>query len=385
MTAISSSSSLPKLKLTKIASGIQGLTDVQAVPGQPDLLVVTQGLAGTLQWVSKSDGSHGELFQVARTNEAIRMPAGLTTVAFHPQFASNGKLYVGVNLYARGDDGKTRAVRRVEEWSVPPGQDLRTAKPVRGPTVFEFDDKSQQSALNELNFGPDGKLYVLVGYNSGSAPTLTQPQDPRSYGGKLLRLDVDSPAQGKAHSVPDDNPFADGQAALPEIFASGFRNAWRFSFDAQGRPVVGDVSAQPNSHEEVSIIEPGKNYGAPDFEGSHLAPGVNAPPPGADAFVGPVYEYPRGEKPACILGGFLYDGDVFPELRGKYVFGDVSAGWFRALELPSSATGKASQAQDLGDFDIHPSAMTQDEAGQLFVTDAYYDGTPGDVYRLDRG
>ncbi len=169
----------------------------------------------------------------------------------------------------------------------------------------------------QLAFGPDGYLYIGLGDGGGQGDLSGNAQNKRSMLGKILRIDVSGYG---AYRVPSDNPIPPGNHTLAEIWALGFRNPWRFSFDrATGRLFVGDVGQ--NSREEIDIVERGKNYGWNIFEGTACF----NPPCDVSKFTPPIAEYSRDEG-TSITGGFVYRGKKIPELFGRYVFGDYGSG-----------------------------------------------------------
>ena len=221
----------------------------------------------------------------------------------------------------------------------------------------------------EVLFGPDGYLYVSVGEGDLGAGA----QNPRELRGKILRFDVHSSALTPNYGVPASNPFAGGPACsdtsattlhaqnCPEVYAVGFRNPFRFSFDRQtGALWVADVGSQ---HEEINLVEAGKNYGWNTYEG---------PEPLANpAFVPSVSEIPRAGCTGygyAIIGGFVYRGPV-PSLQGKYVAADNDAGKLYVLESPyaPSRTLRRIYNETCSDQSFHPASFAEDENGALYV------------------
>jgi glucose/arabinose dehydrogenase len=186
-----------------------------------------------------------------------------------------------------------------------------------------------------LNFGPDGMLYIAFG-DGGSADDQGighgidgNAQDPTNPLGSLLRIDPtgNNPNNGK-YGIPNDNPFVGSGTALPETYAYGFRNPFRFSFDSQtGALVLADVGQ--NNIEEVNLVQSGGNYGWRLKEGSfRFEPNGGDPGFVTDGlvegnFIDPIVQYDHNEGTA-IIGGFVYRGNAIPALQGKYLFGDVA-------------------------------------------------------------
>src|SRR5205814_919379 len=137
--------------------------------------------------------------------------------------------------------------------------------------------------------------------------------------GAMLRINIDKPSKNKPYSIPADNPFINKPNALPEIWAYGFKNPWRYSFDNQNRLIVGDIGQH---WEELNIVEKGFNMGWNIREGSHCFPPNTICE--SKNFIDPVYEYNHTEG-GKIIAGYIFDG-VNEDLKGKFIFGDMLSG-----------------------------------------------------------
>ena len=212
----------------------------------------------------------------------------------------------------------------------------------------------------DLHFGPDGFLYIGLGDGGSGGDPLGNGQNLNTLLGKMLRIDIDHASGGAQYSIPADNPFVAG-GGLPEIWAYGFRNPWRFSFDtSSGRLFIADVGQ--DKYEEVDIGQKGGNFGWSIMEGAHcFNPSSGCSMAG---LILPIIEYahPEGET---VIGGFIYRGFAIPELVGSYVFGDFIGGqiwsstessgrWNRTLLLSTSRS---------------ISSFGRDAAGELYVVD----------------
>ncbi|MEX2142550.1 MAG: PQQ-dependent sugar dehydrogenase, partial [Pirellulales bacterium] len=238
-------------------------------------------------------------------------------LAFHPDFARNRQCFVCYTV--RGKDARNRNLKdgtRVSRFTV-----TRTEPPRIEAASEEIVLTFLQGGHNggDLHFGPDGLLYISTGDGASPNPPddLNTGQDISDLLSSILRIDVDRRDEGKNYAVPNDNPFIGMPGARPEVWAYGFRNPWRMSFDRQtGELFVGDVGWE--LWEMVHRVEKGGNYGWAATEG---------PQPIKPEEVGPTPIHPALiELPhtiACsVTGGFVYRGKKFPELRGAYVFGD---------------------------------------------------------------
>lgn len=352
------------ITLTEVAQGVEQVTDLQFSPGDPGVLVALEK-GGVAEWIALDGGGRGELFrkQVVSGSEA-----GLLGLAFHPGFAENGRLFA--NWVVEKDGGP---VTQVVELRVPGGK-VFGATAVEEAVLLEVAQPYLNHDAGQLAFGPDGMLYVGFGDGGSGGDPHGHGQNPKTFLGSMLRLDVDRKAEGKAYGLPEDNPRKEGWP--PETFAIGLRNPWRFSFDPKGRLVTGDVGQ--NKWEEVSIVPSGGNLGWNRREGRHCFP------PGrecsAEGFVEPVYEYGR-EEGRSITGGYVYSGSRVPALRGKYVFADFTDGRIWAIELPEQVAPppKMPQARALGRWPLLISTFGRAPNGELYVGDF----GQGRIFRID--
>jgi uncharacterized repeat protein (TIGR03806 family) len=235
--------------------------------------------------------------------------SGLMDMAFHPDFASNGELYVA---YTVPGDSRISYVARYSS------SDGGASFSQSGEIILSVTRRSNYHDIGTLLFGQDGFLYIGLGDdNRGSSA-----QDPFSWNGKILRIDVDS---ASPYAIPADNPYAAGGGA-PEVYAMGLRNPWRFSQDrVSGEIWAGDVGDA--DWEEVDKIVNGGNYGWPIREGAHcVAAGCDA-----TGLIDPVYEYSH-DNGCAVVGGHVYRGSALPSLFGKYIFADVCTGEISSLE-----------------------------------------------------
>ena len=344
------------IALTTVLEDIEQPTDIQAVPGTTVLIVLQK--AGKAIWFDPVKKTRGDWLAV-KVN--TRSEQGLLGLAFHPDFAKNGRFYLNYSLDVDG----TR-VTRIDAWKA--GPDPRNAdsaaKPTRVGTVLEVEQPYPNHDAGQLAFGPDGMLYV--GFGDGGAAN-----DPHGHGqnrstllGNMLRLNVDGPLP---YAVPTDNPFVGKPDVRPEIWAYGLRNPWRYSFAPDGRLIVADVGQ--NLWEEITIVGRGENHGWAIREAHVCFPASK--PCSAAGMVDPIYAYPRGDGNS-VTGGFVYTGSAVPALKGKYVFADFGSGRFWGLDLPTkgqTARIPEAKAWSLGQFDLNPSTFGVGTDGTLYVGD----------------
>jgi uncharacterized repeat protein (TIGR03806 family) len=260
---------------------------------------------------------------LAQTSLATGLSGGLLGFAFHPSFASNGRLYV--TFTANRDQGFASEVGYLTTTN-------GGASFTSYTKIFEFWRSELEYNGGGIAFGHDGALYVSFGAEGAAA------QDPTSYHGKILRLDVDRPSNGRRYGIPTSNPFRNG-GGHPEIFAMGFRNPFRFSFDREtGELWVGDVGHA--RYEEIDRVEAGKNYGWPCREGAHDH--HTSACASTNGLVDPVYEYahPAGSG-ASVTGGVVYRGGAMPSFQGKYIYADFMSLQVRAVSFGSGTPSTA--------------------------------------------
>ncbi len=327
-------------------------------PGDPRLFVVERpGFIDVLH-----DGTVSQFLDIhdRTTNDGER---GLLSMAFDPNYASNGLFYV----YYTGDGpnaGGALGDIHIDEFRV--SSNPNVADPASRRTVWTFSHGASNHNGGQLQFGPDGYLYFTTGDNANSA----NAQQAGNPYGKIHRIDPHGAGNG-VHGIPPTNPFAGVPGATQEIWGMGLRNPFRFSFDhLTGDLVIGDVGEV--SHEEVDLSPAstgggrGANYGWPCREGFSSGPGGCG-----GSFVNPVFDYPHidpGGNVAhgcAIIGGYVYRGSRAPEISGRYLYADLCTAQLRSLDLAHPfATDRAEGA--IGALDSARS-FGQDGACDLYV------------------
>jgi putative heme-binding domain-containing protein len=298
------------------AIGLHEALELIAIPGAGRFVAVEK--AGKI-WSFKDapDASPKDLLiDLKPDHPALQYAYG---IAFHPRWKENGFVFL---CYAYADN-------------VPDGTKLARFKLTQqDPPVL--DPKSETVLLTwrsgghnggSLQFGPDGMLYISTGDSEVPSPPdpLNTGQDLSDLLSSILRIDVDHAENGKAYAIPADNPFLKTPQARPEIWAFGFRNPWKISFDAQGRLWCGDVGWE--LWEMIHLVQRGGNHGWSAYEASQpIKPETQRPEP----IIPPVAAHPHTEA-ASITGGYVYHGTRFPELRGAYIYGDYETGKIWAL------------------------------------------------------
>jgi glucose/arabinose dehydrogenase len=251
---------------------------------------------------------------------------GLLSLAFHPNFKQSPYFYVD---YVADNPRRTLIAR----YSVT--ADPNIADKNSEQVILEISQPFSNHKGGQLAFRADGYLYIGVGDGGSEGDPLSNGQNCSTFLGKILRINVDSASSGKNYSIPSDNPFVGNTDGFrDEIYAYGFRNPWRFSFDsATGQLWVGDVGQ--DRIEEIDVVEKSKNYGWSLMEGTlpyNAAAGYD--------FSGlelPIWNYTH-DVGYAIVGGYVYHGSALPGLAGMYVYGDYGSGRIWALKADGTTT-----------------------------------------------
>ena len=307
---------------------------------------------------------------------------GMLGMAFHPQYATNGHFYV---YYTSVADANASVVAR---YTVDPGDanlaDPASAQVVLGPIAQPYKNHNG----GNLQFGPDGKLYLGLGDGGSQKDPECRAQQTNTLLGKLLRLEDDgSPAAG--------NPFAGDPTALDEIWATGLRNPWRFSFDRlTGDLYIGD--AGQNEREEISFQPAGspggENYGWKLMEGTFCfgTDGCPAgqPPCNDPSLVLPIVDYSSSAGAECAaVGGYVYRGCAIPDLQGTYFYADYCTARVWSLRYDgTTVTEHVERTTELapgGGLQLDRiNSFGEDADGELYLVDRGTGGSDGEVYRI---
>ena len=345
----------PMLALNLVISGFSSPLDIeQPDDGSGRLFVVEQG--GQIR-ILQNGAIAAQPFLDIASKITTGGEMGLLGVTFHPNFASTRKFYVN---YVRNPSGQIQSV--IAEYTVPaatPNQaDIASERILL--TVDQIGNFTNHKA-GQLAFGADGFLYFGLGDGGSGGDPFGHGQSKQTLLGKLLRIDVDHPSGSLAYGIPPDNPFASG-GGLPEIYAYGFRNPWRFSFDKPtGRLFLADVGQ--DAFEEIDIVQKGGNYGWNIMEATHCySPATGCNQTGLTL---PIAEYSHSEGNA-VIGGYVYHGASITALQNTYVFGDLGTGKIWGLQETSPGNWTRTLLATTGKT---ISSFGQDQAGELYLVD----------------
>lgn len=346
------------LRLEQIASGFAAPVYVTSPPGDSRLFVVEQN--GRVRVIL-----NGQVLSTAFIDVVDKIAfggeTGLLSVAFHPQFATNGFAYV---FYTSNN-----SQIRVERYTV--SSNPNVANPSSAKLILSLPRTRLNHNGGLAMFGPDGMLYLGIGDGGGGGDPDRNGQDINTLQGSLLRVNVDG---GDPYSIPSGNPFAGRNDAKGELWAIGLRNPWRFSFDRVGGNLyVADVGQ--DRLEEINIVpstRAGVNYGWNVMEASTCFQASSCNRTGLEV---PIVEYDHAGGNCSVTGGFVYRGSAIPEIAGHYFYGDYCGGWVRSFRF---ANGTANDAKEWSFGDVGAvTSFGEDSSGELYITTG-----EGRVYKI---
>jgi len=351
------------LALTRVATGLTSALYVTAPPGDSARIFVVRQ-SGSIQ-VLRHDSLLTTPFLNLSGMISLGDERGLLSMAFHPNYASNGFFYVDYTAQ-NGDLTVTRYHVSV---------DPNVADASSGQVLLSIPHSTFGNHNGGLvAFGPDGYLYIGTGDGGGGGDPDGNGQDSTVLLGKILRVDVDG---AFPYAIPPSNPFVGRAPAAPEVWAYGLRNPWRFSFDRMTQDFyIGDVGQ--DDWEEIDFAPAGgaggHNYGWNTLEGTHCyEPSSGCVTSGK---VPPIYEYRSASGACSVTGGYVYRGTQNPGISGRYFFAEYCAGWVRSLKMVGGVATDVQEHRAFGTLGGITS-FGEDARGELYITRA-----SGDVYRI---
>lgn len=347
--------------LTQFASGLNKPVCI-AHAGDSRLFVVSQ--TGTISIVGTDGQVAAQPFLDIRDRVVYGGERGLLGIAFHPNYQSNGFFYL--NYIGDGDS------THISRFSVNANNPELAEKSSEQKLLTIFQPYQNHNG-GDLNFGPDGFLYIGLGDGGSGGDPENRAQNLLDIHGKILRIDVD---HGNPYSIPESNPFYNSVIALPEIWAYGLRNPWRFSFDrTTGDLWIGDVGQNISEEIDFQLANStgGVNYGWRCYEGDLEYNSSQSSP--TDNFTFPVYSYSHGSE-CSVTGGYVYRGSTSSPFYGYYFFTDYCSDRIWTLHNESGNWIK----EDFGQFSGNNfSAFGEDASGQLYVAGV----SSGKIFRIN--
>ncbi len=358
------------LTLQPVVAGLASPVHLSAPAGDERLFIVEQ--PGRIRIVK-----NGQLLATPFLDITSRVKfggeQGLLSVAFDPQYVTNGYFYVYYTSQPNGDIVVER-FRNGPRVGGLPDPDVANSTPTAVIAIPHPGASNHNGGL--VAFGPDGMLYLGTGDGGGGGDPSGNGQNLNVLLGKLLRLDV----RTLPYTIPSGNPYIGQAGRRGEIWASGLRNPWRFAFDRSALPAtlhVADVGQ--NRYEEVHVAlasAAGLNYGWNRMEGLHCYPsGDTCSKTGLEA---PTVEYDHSTGACSITGGYVYRGSAIPELAGLYFYSDYCAGFLASIAggMGAGAPPRMWSIPNVGNV----TSFGEDGARELYMLNA-----SGSVYRIVKG
>jgi glucose/arabinose dehydrogenase len=355
---------------------------VTGAPGDSRRVFVVEG-AGRIRLVKKGVTQSTPFLDITPEVDLNRSDWGLYSMALAPDYQTSGRFYV---FYTRDSAAPSADYYlRIEEFrrstANPDVADLSTRR-----IVLEIPQTPQTPNTGhnggQLQFGPDGLLYMSVGDGGEGGSPVDNGQNTRTPLGKLLRINPNGTAPFQ-YSIPADNPFSDGTGPnADEIYSYGLRNPWRFSFDrATGDLTIGDVGEYAWEEVNFTLASRGRgaNFGWNCFEGTQPfagAPSSCTPPP--TNHTPPVLAYPNPSTgSASVVGGYVIRDGALPSLLGRYIYADTYSAFGGQLRTAQLSAGSSSEDSGLGVFATNVVSFGEDACAHIYVA-----AIGGHVYRL---
>ncbi len=343
---------------------------VTSAPGNPDRLFVVERQGRIVE----SENGTSTVFADIHTLVSTAGEGGLLSIALAPDFQTSGRLFV---YYT----GKEESPAEIHVAELVAGGGVAPLSSLRNLLTIPHPDHTNHYG-GQLQFGPEGNLFIGTGDGGGEDDQEHNSQDLGSELGKILRIDPDTDGV-VVYSVPPGNPFLGTPGAALDVWAYGLRNPFRFSFDRQtGDLLIGDVGQ--GAREEVDYaaapgLGAGADYGWNCREGLIAGPATDE---GCDAgpFTDPIFDYPHSEPPGdvahgcAIIGGYVVRGPGYGDLSGRYLYGDLCVGELRSL-LPALPFAGGDRSEGVSVANLN--SFGEDSCGRLYAVSG-----DGPVYRL---
>lgn len=343
---------LQGLRLESLTGDVRQPTAITTPPGDERLFIVER-FGVILMMDANRELQETPFLDLTDRVLAGGIEQGLLGLAFHPDYANNGRFYV----YYTDQGGR----RQVSEFQVSVS-DPNIASPDTERVLIELEQPPDATDIRhyagQLAFGPEGYLWIAMG---DGADSRDQGQDPNTMFGAISRIDVDG---GDPYGIPPENPFVDGGGAQ-EVWAYGLRNPWRFSIDpVDGLIYIADVGHA--DQEEVNVLpiaEGGFNLGWSDVEGTRC---FHVQDCDLANYTAPAITYTH-EEGCSVTGGYVYRGAAIPELNGTYFYSDWCSQWIRSFKFAGGAVSEeqdwSEQLGQLGQINT----FGTDSAGELYI------------------
>ncbi len=345
------------IALDNFVSGISNPVEIIASPTNDNRLFVVQQ-SGTIKIVNANGTIAPDNFLNISSLITFGGERGLLGLAFHPQFATNRYFFV----YYNNLQGSVRVSRFTANSANPNTADISSEK-----ILLTIPKPFSNHNGGSIHFGADGYLWISTGDGGSGGDPNNNSQNKNSLLGKILRIDVNS---DNAYNIPADNPFV-GTDGADEIWAYGLRNGWKFSFDKTTNNVwIADVGQEILEEiNRVPATSAGVNYGWRCYEGNNPYNTANCASAATTTF--PVAQYDHSANKCSITGGYVYRGNLYPDLIGKYIFGDFCSGQIGILDNNNTITWTSAFTGN------NFTTFGEDNQKQLYVA-----ATNGSIYKI---
>jgi len=340
----------PKVTAAPFAQNVDNVTALTSTHSPADKRLFAVQQPGVVKIISEQGQVDPTPFLDISSKLMYGGEMGLLGLDFHPKYSQNGFFYV---YYINKQKQSVLARYQLDTAT-------GRADPKSEKVLLTLQQTFDNHKGGEVQFGPDGFLYVGFGDGGSGGDPNNQAQNKALWFGKILRLDVD---RGDPYSVPPSNPYAKEAGSKPEIWAYGLRNPWRFSFDRLTHNLyIADVGQ--DNYEEVDVqsaaSKGGENYGWRCYEGFHAFNTTGCK--SADSYVKPLVEYNHANNRCSITGGYVYRGSREPALAGKYFYADYCSD-----EVFYAAQQDGAWTQTLATTVANPTTFGEDSAGELYI------------------
>jgi glucose/arabinose dehydrogenase len=371
---------VPNLQLTQVVTGLTRPVYLTQPRGETDRMFVVEKV-GRVRIVRNGVVADQPFVDVSANVTERFEELGLIGLAFHPKYSENGRFYIYYSTLRNNT-----VFNELVEYKVS-SDNPDVADPASARVLLEVQKPQDNHNGGDLEFGPDGFMYVGVGDGGGAGDqhgTAGNGQNLGALLGKILRIDVDGTGAGPngAYGIPAGNLQQAG--ALPEIWSYGLRNPWRYSFDpCTGDMYIGDVGQ--DTVEEIDyepVNTPGRNYGWRLMEANNCFNPNNGCNAQTQNITLPVASYTHAALGQSVTGGYVYRGSAIPDLRGTYLYSDYESKRIFALRM---SNGSVAQAQTEITANINADgnvkgigSFAQNNAGDLFAIEF-----AGRIFRID--
>lgn len=342
----------------------ESLTDFQISPDQTNRIFVVERSGKIITFQNSLSVKTSSVFLDISPKIVVSGEMGLLGLVFDPNYKTNGYFYV--DYTTETNNQRSTYISRFQVDPTNPNKALTNSELI----ILQVSQPYSNHNAGQIIFGPDGYLYVTLGDGGGANDPSSNGQNLKTLLGSILRIDVNNPQNGKNYGIPLDNPFVNNSNGyLEEIYAYGFRNPYRLSYDKNSNLFfIGDVGQ--NKYEEVDILQKGGNYGWNIKEGYHCFITSQCD---SNGLIDPIFEY-NHSLGIAIIGGYVYRSSELSNLSGTYIFGDYVSGRIWSLDFQNG-----NKVNEILKINITITSFGIDNTGNVYILDIN-----GNIYQIIR-